>query len=116
MLRPHEKKVRAERSVLRFLSVVARRFGGELPVAEGRRFNVASEAASRTSMLRGVVRLLVFCDVLVAVLMRGLIEPTALLMLLRCVDESASSEVADILLPMLCCLHVLWHLEVWRVR
>lgn len=55
-LRPHAKKVSAERPILRCLSVVARGLGGVLPVGGGRMDSVASEAASTTSMLGGVVR------------------------------------------------------------
>lgn len=56
---------------------------------------MAEEAASRTSMLRGVVRVLFGAVMLV----RGLMEPMALLMLLRGVGE-LPSEGVDMLLPM----------------
>jgi hypothetical protein len=60
-------------------------------------------------MLRGVVRGVarVCRDSEVASLVRGLMEPLALLMLLRSVGESCSccSTGADTLLPMVRCLH-----------
>lgn len=123
-LRPHEKKVSAERPILRCLSVVARGLGGERPVGGGRRDRVASEAASTTSMLRGVVRGIVrgvvrwvardavrVCrDSEVASLARGLIEPVVLLMPLRSIVEASSwrsrcATGADGLLPMLRRVH-----------
>jgi hypothetical protein len=95
------------------LSVAARGLGGERPLVGGRRERVAIEALSRMSMLRGVVR--ARRKVVGASLVRGLMEPMALLMLLCCDGEcfSRPSAGADSLLPMMRCVDDFFGLWLW---